>query len=292
MDGKDIALIKALGRGGSGGSITVDSELSDTSENPVQNKVIKSALDKLGVQSDWNQNDDTQPDYVKNRPFYKESISVTAENVTDAVLEGVPFFSIADTVTVNVDGVEHSLVAYDDEGMVTIGDPYSSLENGEGQLGWQIYVRDSIVNFYAKEAHTVSFYSVDIVYHTIDSAYLPTIPTDKLPTIPTDKLPAIRVIEFKSSIKDNIANDTQPSFIVSNLSYSEIYSLFEKGSFQIKDSFGRYYRPIFSSINSSGTLFVDILVIGSPMTYATLACNANQASFYRNNWWQIEATRK
>lgn len=23
-----------------------------------------------GVQSDWNQNDDTQPDYVKNRPFY------------------------------------------------------------------------------------------------------------------------------------------------------------------------------------------------------------------------------
>ena len=33
-----------------GGSITVDNELSDTSENPVQNKVIKSALDaKLGV---------------------------------------------------------------------------------------------------------------------------------------------------------------------------------------------------------------------------------------------------
>lgn len=22
------------------------------------------------VQSDWNQNDSTQPDYVKNRPFY------------------------------------------------------------------------------------------------------------------------------------------------------------------------------------------------------------------------------
>ena len=22
------------------------------------------------VQSDWNQNDETQPDYVKNRPFY------------------------------------------------------------------------------------------------------------------------------------------------------------------------------------------------------------------------------
>ena len=58
MDGKDIALIKALGgggSGGSGGSITVDSALSDTSTNPVQNKVIKSALDaklaKSGIAS-------------------------------------------------------------------------------------------------------------------------------------------------------------------------------------------------------------------------------------------------
>ena len=70
MDAKDIALIKALGGGGSGGSIIVDSELSATSTNPVQNKVIKSALDALGVQSDWNQNDSTAADYVKNRPFY------------------------------------------------------------------------------------------------------------------------------------------------------------------------------------------------------------------------------
>ena len=31
------------------GSVTVDSELSDTSENPVQNKVIKSALDALSA---------------------------------------------------------------------------------------------------------------------------------------------------------------------------------------------------------------------------------------------------
>ena len=52
MDAKDIALIKALGgggSGGSGGSITVDSELSDTSENPVQNRVVKSALDAITV---------------------------------------------------------------------------------------------------------------------------------------------------------------------------------------------------------------------------------------------------
>lgn len=37
------------GSGGSGGSIAVDSELSDTSENPVQNKVVKAALDALAI---------------------------------------------------------------------------------------------------------------------------------------------------------------------------------------------------------------------------------------------------
>ena len=42
----DVALIKKIG--GTGCSIAVDSALSDTSTNPVQNKVIKSALDALG----------------------------------------------------------------------------------------------------------------------------------------------------------------------------------------------------------------------------------------------------
>lgn len=86
MDAKDIALIKALGgggSGGSGGSITVDSALSATSTNPVQNKVIKSALDALGVQSDWNQNDDTQPDFVKNRPCYTKMDTVLEYGVLD-----------------------------------------------------------------------------------------------------------------------------------------------------------------------------------------------------------------
>ena len=125
-----------------------------------------------GVQSDWNQNDDTQPDYVKNRPFYSETRNVTVENVTDAALEGFPTFVAGDTVTVNVDGVEHSLVAYydEDEGVVTIGDIYSSIEDGKGQLGWQIYASDSEAYFYAKEAHTISYLGVFI--YKIDDKFL------------------------------------------------------------------------------------------------------------------------
>lgn len=126
------------------------------------------------VQTDWNQNDDTQHDYLKNRPFYIGTRNVTVENAKEVELNNFPVFAVGDTVTVNVDGVEHSLVAYDDEGDAAIGDTYSSVDNGEGQLGWNIYVSGSDeVCFYATEAHTVS-YSVEEVVK-IDEKYLPPI---------------------------------------------------------------------------------------------------------------------
>lgn len=125
------------------------------------------------VQTDWNQNDDTQHDYLKNRPFYIGTRNVTVENAEEVELNNFPVFAVGDTVTVNVDGVEHSLVAYDDDGYTTIGDTTDSIDSGEGQLGWQIYVGEQLVRFYANEAHTVS-YSVEEVVK-IDEKYLPPI---------------------------------------------------------------------------------------------------------------------
>lgn len=88
------------GGGGAGAEITIDNELSSTSENPIQNKVIKTELDnkvdkvtgkglstndytdeekeKLAgitagaepnVQSDWNQTDTSADDFIKNKPI-------------------------------------------------------------------------------------------------------------------------------------------------------------------------------------------------------------------------------
>ena len=142
-------------------------------------------------------------------------------------------------------------------------------------------------------SHTISVKTIAETVTPIDEKYLPTIPADKLPTIPADKLPTIPVIEFTAKISDSIANDTQPSFTVSNLSYSELYALVEKGNFQIKDSDGNIYRPIYFKIDSSGSIFVSILVFSSTVTiYAELTCNADQTHFYRNLWWRIEATQK
>ena len=47
---------------GSGGTITIDDEISATSENPVQNKVIKSALDQV-------------VDYIPDNSIAREKLS-------------------------------------------------------------------------------------------------------------------------------------------------------------------------------------------------------------------------
>ena len=120
----------------------------------------------------WEQNDPTADDYIKNRPFYSiRTENVTVKNAINRQLERFFIFAIGDTVTVNVDGVEHSLVAYDDDNYPTIGDTYSSIDNGEGVLGWQIYVDDGSVRFYAAKAHTVSYFDEEVV--KLDKKYLP-----------------------------------------------------------------------------------------------------------------------
>ena len=59
-------------------SVIIDSALSRTSTNPVQNKTITEKFAEISEtinnlpQADWNQNDTSAIDYIKNRPFYKE----------------------------------------------------------------------------------------------------------------------------------------------------------------------------------------------------------------------------
>lgn len=47
-----------------------------------------------GVQSDWNQNDETQPDYVKNRPFYTDAVeTVFVEQSTVSFVDAGGFYA-------------------------------------------------------------------------------------------------------------------------------------------------------------------------------------------------------
>ena len=256
-----------------------------------------------GAQPDWNQNDKTAPDYVKNRPFYTgnlvETVLVEESTVSFADIGNGSYGAQVQSTFVATVGETYKVYwggsAYECTCVAVIESPLLFIGNlsimgmgpdtGEPFIigvfngdGIQIATTDTS----ASHTFSISGFVQEVV--KIDEKYLPTIPADKSPALP--------VIEFTTNISANIGNDTQPSFNVSNLSYSEIYAIVEKGSFQIKDSSGANYRPIRTEIGSSGAIFVDILVLGSPMTYASLACNANQTRFYRNNWWQIEATKK
>lgn len=120
------------------------------------------------AQPDWNQNDITAADYVKNRPIYSETKEIVVENVTNAPLEGFPAFAAGDTVTVKVDGVEHSLIAQDSgKGFAFIGDNPEALFGGTGEFGWAI----GDGRFIATGAHTISY--LGEVAHKLDAKYLP-----------------------------------------------------------------------------------------------------------------------
>lgn len=93
------------------------------------------------AQADWNQTDDTQPDYIKNKPFYEYEGLVDILPITtyeDFALNS-PFdvycvfgnpdftFTIGETYKVYWDGAEYECIAQDassllDEGAVVVGD--------------------------------------------------------------------------------------------------------------------------------------------------------------------------
>ena len=170
-------------------SITVDSELSDTSENPVQNKVIKSALDKLVLQSDWNQNDAAQPDYIKNRPFYTgapvETVLVKESTVSFAPENGVymgqlklTFLpTVGETYKVSWDGTTYECTSVSVGGVPAIGNLAiigGGSDTGEPfvmgiQNGGRIIIFTTDTSVY----HTFSISGLAAEIVKIDAKYLP-----------------------------------------------------------------------------------------------------------------------
>ena len=63
------------------------------------------------MQSDWNQNDDTQPDYVKNRPFYTgdrvEAVLVEESTVSFVENSGLYVTEFPSTLEVTEIGRAH-----------------------------------------------------------------------------------------------------------------------------------------------------------------------------------------
>ena len=179
-----------------------------------------------GVQSDWNQNDETAIDYVKNRPFYTGDTVETllcdmCEEMTSA---GVDWINNGGMVT----GAELGVFMYIDK-QISIGDYLKFVVNGNSYTciaqdasytvsGAIKFIEENAQLFSVLLAPTTISESLDqtklyaILFAMVtgstaptefkiiddateivqvDTKYIPTIPAEKLPTIPAEKLPEI-----------------------------------------------------------------------------------------------------
>ena len=98
-----------------------------------------------GVQPDWNQNDSSAPDYIKNRPFYKETAMLFDEDVTTVVDEDGSIgyehpSAITDYNSIQIGDIfnvtfEGSTYSYEISDMYFLGNFYILIEQGAAGMG-------------------------------------------------------------------------------------------------------------------------------------------------------------
>ena len=145
---------------------------------------VESELPQNSVQPDWNQNDDTQPDYVKNRPFYtKDYLEMPMEETTveftknGSIYSSTGSYSFYDmefgkTYQVTWDGTTYECICYEHERELVLGN-LSILGFGEDTgepfvFGFgSFYTRDN------SDSHTISIWRILEVNVKIEEKYIP-----------------------------------------------------------------------------------------------------------------------
>ena len=142
-----------------------------------------------GVQPDWNQNDSTQPDYIKNRPFYtgdpvetvlvEESTVSFAENSGLYIAEFPSTFeaTVGETYKVYWDGAAYECTCVLIENLPAIGNPSimgPGSDTGEPFLmGVKNGRRIIIMTADTSASHTISISGLVSEVVKIDEKYLP-----------------------------------------------------------------------------------------------------------------------
>lgn len=148
-------------------------------------------IDVASIQPDWNQNDSTQPDYVKNRPFYTGapvetvlveestvSFSISGSGIYTAALESTFSLTVGDIYKISWDGsvYECTCVSFPDN-MKLIGNP--SIMGDTADTGEPFIIVDSdqgvhIGTLDTSPTHTISisqYSSGEVV--KIDEKFIP-----------------------------------------------------------------------------------------------------------------------
>lgn len=138
-----------------------------------------------GVQPDWNQNDPTAADYVKNRPggYMQDAIEIemlayasralTSETVLTENYTG-PEIVAGNTYLVRFDEVETEYIAYELQGLVLIGMPFEDVSSSGGfVIAAQGQVLLCIATGAYAGTHSIGVYTKESLPAVIDTKYLP-----------------------------------------------------------------------------------------------------------------------
>ena len=168
------------------------------------------------VQPDWNQNDDTKPDYVKNRPFY-ENISLTAfleeQQINFSSSFTIPNSIVTgNTYLITWDGTDYTITAIKKE--IIAGEIYIPyLEQADGLFsieGTSMYAADN-------GTHTVAISLVDSTIKTIDEKFIPSSILNKM-----DALNPVG--------KGSFSLNRSPNFTAGDYSFAEGYNTVASGN--------------------------------------------------------------
>lgn len=144
-----------------------------------------------GVQPDWNQNDATAADYVKNRPFYTgdpvetvlvEESTVTFGDVDDfyaGVLESTFSAAVGETYKVSWDGTIYECACVEYSGLTVFGNlSIVGVGSDTGEPFMMSVNNDSVLAIYTADtsaSHTLSISVLASEVVKIDEKYLPDI---------------------------------------------------------------------------------------------------------------------
>lgn len=180
----------AQGEQGNNGADGKDYVLTDADKQEIA-ETAAGLVDVPSVQPDWNQNDDTQPDYVKNRPFYMgdpvETVLVEESTVTFFEIGGLGLYTaefsstfeatVGETCKVSWDGTVYECTCVYFDGNTVIGNLSivgAGSDTGEPFfMGVENGVKIQIITADTSASHTISISGFAPEVVKIDEKYLP-----------------------------------------------------------------------------------------------------------------------
>lgn len=140
-------------------------------------------ISNISIQADWNQNDETALDYIKNRPFYDKIIlpETTGGVGLDTNLVMLPTFQLVagEIYNVNYNGTEYICKCFEESGAFMLGNYKKVMETGDSGEPF-VVVRDSVnCGVFLLDGATPITISISII-HKLDKKYLPIVSDDEI----------------------------------------------------------------------------------------------------------------